>query len=49
MNSFKAPHASIRANQITAKEKLMFKQIFDTLAGNKDGTVTCEQAKVCVQ
>ncbi|KAG2187382.1 hypothetical protein INT44_005068 [Umbelopsis vinacea] len=49
MNSYCAPHATIRASQVTVEEKQMFKEIFDAFAGNQSGNLTCAQAKEAVQ
>jgi hypothetical protein len=45
MNSY-STHATIIANHITAKDKEAFRQVFDSFAVGRDGTLTCEQAKV---
>ncbi|GAB5585620.1 hypothetical protein Unana1_00520 [Umbelopsis nana] len=47
MNSY-STHATIIANHITAKDKEAFRQVFDSFAVGRDGTLTCEQAKAAV-
>ncbi|KAI8576690.1 hypothetical protein K450DRAFT_283238 [Umbelopsis ramanniana AG] len=49
MNSYCAPHATIRASQVSIEEKQMFKEIFDAFAGNQSGNLTSAQVKEAVQ